>query len=96
MGVRETKPFGVRMPEEIKAELSRQAAINGRSLNQEIVARLKSSLGQVVAISPNGYTVQSPGAGAYGEIMTDADRQLLGIFRKLSPEKQLALLSLLR
>lgn len=97
MGVRETKPFGVRMSEDIKEALSREAKINGRSLNQEIVARLKVSLsGSGTAAPGSGYTLQSPKIGGYTSDLNEAERQMLVTFRKFTPEKQLALLSLFR
>lgn len=36
-------PFGLRMPAELKEWLLQRAAENGRSLNSEIVQRLKES-----------------------------------------------------
>lgn len=36
-------PFGVRMPPDLKQWLGHQAEKNGRSLNSEIVQRLKES-----------------------------------------------------
>ena len=37
-------PFGVRMPPQLKEQLTNQAATNFRSLNSEVVARLEQSL----------------------------------------------------
>ncbi len=96
MGIRETAPFGVRMPDELKEALQREAKINGRSLNQEIVARLRSSLEQPVRVPTNGYTVHQGGQQGYSEGMSDAERQMVAVFRRMPPEKQLALLSLFK
>lgn len=41
---RDIAPFGVRMPNEIKEQLTQKAYENKRSLNAEIVARLTDSL----------------------------------------------------
>lgn len=84
--------FHVRMPEEVKQRLEKQAKINGRSLNSEIVDRLKSSLAKVTG-GPPKVGQESP---AYAVQLPDIERQLLTYFRDLAPEKQLALLSLLK
>jgi hypothetical protein len=36
--------YALRLPPDLKADLERKAAANERSLNREIVARLKASL----------------------------------------------------
>ncbi len=43
---RNIAPFGVRMPEELKAALSAKAEENKRSLNAEVVARLEETIKQ--------------------------------------------------
>ncbi len=40
---RDINPFGLRMPVELRAQITNAAADNGRSLNSEIVARLQES-----------------------------------------------------
>jgi plasmid stability protein len=90
--MREIAPFGVRMPPELKARLLAEALRNGRSMNTEVVARLAASLSDQeprAAMEPaaNGYLESS---------LSPADRDMLVIFRRLSTEKQLALLSLFR
>lgn len=40
---RNIKPIGVRIPEELRAQLREQAANNHRSLNAEIITRLEQS-----------------------------------------------------
>lgn len=41
---RSIAPFGIRMPEELKQQLTEQAKKNHRSLNSELVMRLEESL----------------------------------------------------
>lgn len=93
--VRDINPFGVRMPAELKERIDREARINGRSLNTEIITRLKGSL-EVSGKSPrNAYTAEQR-QGAYAQELNDIERQLLSIFRRLPVDKQLALLSLFK
>lgn len=40
---RSIAPFGLRMPDDLKEWLKEQAALNRRSLNSEILARLEES-----------------------------------------------------
>ena len=94
MGMRETAPFGVRMPEELKGALAREAKIHGRSLNSEIVHRLRASLGEGES-GGGSYTLREDRKTGYDDSITDAERRLLVVFRSLEPEKQLALLALL-
>lgn len=95
--VRNINPFGLRMQPELKETLDREAKINGRSLNAEIVARLQLSLDNQVT-AKNGYTTDQHAASNYtAEVapeITYIERRLLDVFRRLPPEKQLALLSL--
>lgn len=86
-------PFGLRMQTELKEKLEREAKINGRSLNAEIVSRLQLSVDNQ-ATTRNGYTSAQPAATGYTPEITDIERQLLNIFRRMPVEKQLALLSL--
>lgn len=41
---RDITPFGLRMPTELKAQIDAAAAASGRSINAEIIARLRASL----------------------------------------------------
>lgn len=84
---------GVRMPPELKARLQNAADLNGRSLNMEIVQRLSASLQEaypdapmVVNETPRDYTVP----------LTDLEKSLLAVFRRLPVDKQLALISLFK
>ena len=87
---REINPFGLRMPVEVRELVKREAKLNGRSLNAEIVARLRASVDP-----PRSRSGSRPAAQARDIwVLTDAERAMLNVFRKLPPEKQLALLSL--
>lgn len=92
--VRDINPFGLRMQAGLKEALDREAKINCRSLNSEIVDRLKNSL---EGYARPGYKVAEGARPEYhGQPLTDIERALLSVFRKLPPEKQLALLSLFK
>jgi hypothetical protein len=80
------------MPADLKDRLDREAKIAGRSLNTEIVMRLSSSLE-----TPSGqkHTLKSPVA-AYAPELSDIERQMLSLFKRMSVEKQLALVSLFK
>lgn len=88
--VRDIAPFGLRMQMELKEKLDREAKINGRSLNSEIVDRLRRS------ISGTGHSAVGQESPPYQIEMTELERSLLSTLKKLTPEKQLALLSLLK
>lgn len=89
----------LRLPSELKAELARAAAIHGQKLNSEVIERLEKSCKappllysstphQVGGVAANEKDPEGPLSGT--------DQAMLEIFRKLPPEKQLALLSLFR
>jgi hypothetical protein len=100
---RDVQPTVLRLHPDVRAALVRLATINGRSLSKEIALRLDASL---KADSPPSYTAPStatvlttlhePGAQTKGpaDPLSEIDRAMLAIFRRLSVEKQLALLSL--
>lgn len=96
MKVRDIAPFGVRMPSELKELLEREAKINSRSLNSEIVDRLKKGLDRQAMASAGNHMAAEPAPTDYANVLNDIERQFLGIFRRLPAEKQLALLSLFR
>lgn len=105
---RDVSPTGVRLPPELRQQLQREAAVHGRSLSQEITQRLIESLRvQNNQRKPS----QAPGARqagdapamacepppSYGaEPFTDQQRMLLAAFSSMAPDKQLALLTMLR
>ena len=41
---RDITPFGLRMPTELKSQIDAAAAASGRSINAEIIGRLRASL----------------------------------------------------
>lgn len=87
---REINPFGLRMPTEVRNLVAREAKLNGRSLNAEILARLRASMDPPRRRSGSRPAAQTRDA----LVLTDAERAMLAVFRKFSPEKQLAFLSL--
>ena len=93
--VRDINPFGIRMPADLKEKLTREAKINGRSLNSELVDRLDKSLRYPADNAKSDYSAQQAYSQNYGLELSEAERQLIAIFRKMSPDKQLALLALL-
>lgn len=86
----------LRLPSELKAELMRAAAMNGRKVTTEVIERLQKSRttppygidNRATRIHTNDNGPDSPLSGF--------DQAILDVFRRLPPEKQLALLSLLR
>ena len=85
-------PFGLRMQDDLKDALIREAKFNGRSLNAEIVDRLRKSIEPPIRTEV-GHKIEQE-ISSYTPDITDIERKLLTVFRRLSPEKQLALLSL--
>lgn len=100
----------VRMSLDLKGRLQREAFINGRKLTGEINQRLEASLkadaapapaappaGPASYNTPNTPTVLHT-ANEKGPVvpLSGFDQAILESFRRLTPEKQLALLSLLR
>jgi hypothetical protein len=90
--VRDLPPTAVRLPPEVRHALAREAAINGRTLHGEIVQRLRNSLAQ----EPGSKQAINEGRPAYAQELSDSERALLTVFKRMSPEKQLALLSLFK
>lgn len=84
---------GIRIPPELKDRLQNIASLNGRSLNSEITHRLNASFG---APEQAEYKVRDLKNPDYLPALSDADRQILAVFRRLPVEKQLALLSLFK
>lgn len=93
--------FGLRMPPALKTTLERESKISGRSLNTEIIYRLEMSLQKTIDASIESsiesfrqYRLESPSPEPYMAI-SEIERQLLGMFKRLTPDKQLGLLALL-
>lgn len=91
MLIRDMQSTHVRMPSRLKQDIDFHAKSNNRSLNAEIVQRLQDSL---TARQDHG-TKQAPISPYSGELPM-IEQQLLNIFRRLTPEKQLALISLFK
>lgn len=94
--MRDIAPTGVRLPPGLRDALVREAAINGRSLNAEILLRLSTSLSEVRVPHRSGPAVLRDQAGSYAAELPEVHRQLLAVFNALTPDRQLALLTLLR
>jgi hypothetical protein len=88
----------VRMSLDLKGRLQREAFINGRKLTGEINVRLEASLkGHKAGDSDTPqYIVSETSTNGPEGPLSGTDQAMLEIFRKLPPEKQLALLSLFR
>jgi len=95
---RDIAPFGLRMPQELKDRLVKAMHIAGRrSLNEEINVRLRASLDAPPPYAAMTNGMAEPNQGSSNTVrLTDHERQLLTEFKRLSVEKQLAMLSLLK
>lgn len=96
---RDIPPTGIRLPADLREQLERECAINGTSLSSEIVRRLRSTFPQVVttgvAVSPTG-AVTPLRQEVQPAALSPSQRSLLQLFSQLPPEKQLALLTLIK
>lgn len=94
------------MPEETRIAIERAAYVAGRTVTAEINLRLKASLQAdtlpatytqasaataLTTLHETGAQTKSP-----ADLLTELDRAMLGVFRRMPPEKQLALLSLFK
>jgi hypothetical protein len=98
MKARDIPPTTLRLDPELRDELMRQATINGRSLSKEIELRLRDSLaaaGRAYTSAPPVRAEEAP-PKAQRAALSDHQRQLLSLFDTLTPDRQLALLTLLR
>lgn len=97
--VRDISPTGIRLPPDLRDYLVRLATINGRSLGQEITARLTESRNAEVHGRARGgahRAEEPPPRGTVRADLSDLHRQLLSSFDTLTPDRQLALLTLLK
>lgn len=96
--VSDIAPTTLRLQPELRDELAREARINNRSLTQEINSRLQRSLLRGDAhVAQMGLSREPEKLGAYGPVaLPDDKRMLLSLFDALGPDKQLALLTLLK
>ena len=94
-------PTGVRLPPELRDQLMREAAVNNRSLSQEITQRLKASfpkpaLKELRDQAAHGVSEPLRHSAYVTALNTAAVDEVSRLMRQLSPEKQLALLTLLK
>lgn len=90
---RDLPAYKLRMPQDLRQQLEKEASISGRTLHTEIIARLKASLAPTRRRASYALTEPpSPEYIAHG----DTERALLAVLKRLGPEKQLALLSLFK
>lgn len=85
------------MPPELKDRLERECAISGRSMNAEIIARLRASLDAPPPYAAMTNGIAEPSERSSNTVqLTDHERQILAEFKRMTVDKQLALLSLLK
>lgn len=90
--VSDIAPTTLRLPPSLRTALQREAAINGRSLSQEITTRLLESVQPAHGTATVLHTGEAVPAAPPP---SDAQRRLVVLFNALSPEQQLALLTLI-
>jgi hypothetical protein len=91
----------IRLPTELKDRLQRAAFMNDRKISAEVNLRLRNSLladesVSARSLSGSGPTVVNEQRAAYLAGLNEAERALLDLIRAMSPEKQGALLTVLR
>lgn len=101
--VSDLSPTTLRLQPDLLDRLKREAAMNNRSLSQEAEYRLRHSFHYAAAPAASPVpTGEGPGtltdvSLAHAEqLLTEAQRRLLSLFDAMPPEKQLALLTVLR
>lgn len=82
----------IRLPSELKAELMKAAALNGRRITTEINIRLKASLNTPQPSNAPLVTVLHTGDATHNGL----EQAMLKAFQALPVEKQLSLLTLLK
>jgi hypothetical protein len=88
----------VRLPVELKAQLQREAFSQNRSLTAEVVRRLTESFNRTPAEAQPQQAAHrvEQSRTAHGGKLSDTEAAMLAVFKKMPPEKQLALLSLFK
>lgn len=89
----------LRLPSELKAELMRAAAINKRKVTTEVIERLQNSRMPpklVYSATPREGAAHHANDNGPAHALSGIDQAMLEVFRRMPPEKQLALLSLFR
>lgn len=92
MKVSDIAPTTLRLPPEVRDHLVREANISNRSLSQEITWRLQCSLAPQATAQAREPEAAAPGYQG----LADEQRLLLSLYGALAPDKQLALITLLR
>ncbi len=93
------QPTVLRLHPDLRHRLMRDAKAHGRSLSKEIEMLLREALdahdrpGLVGTAEPKAAWPQTD---LIGVRLSDTEAAVVNVFRKMPPEKQLALLSLLR
>lgn len=91
----------IRLPTELKDRLQRAAFVNDRKISAEVNLRLRNSFlledsSQVRAPSSGQPAAVNEQRAAYLAGLNEAERALLDLIRAMSPEKQGALLTVLK
>lgn len=88
---RDAPGYLLRMPPEMRDELKREALIKDRSMNTVILRRLQESFGH----EKKGHRVEQPDRTDY-YTMSEMERTLFALLKRLPMEKQVALMTLLK
>lgn len=94
--VRDIAPTGIRLPPELRDALVREAGINRRTISGEVIHRLRQSFDVRHVTTTVGTGEAAAGYARQTDPLSDAQRVLLRLFDAMSPEKQLALLTVLK
>lgn len=96
-GATEVEKFVVRLPYGMRARIAEVSRLSHRSMNSEIVARLEDSLaGQTRVAEPQpDYRATRPMQSVPRPTGVDQEGQLISCFRRLSRERQRALIKFL-
>lgn len=89
--MRDIAPFGLRITKDLRGLLENAARTNRRSLNGEILVRLRHSFD-----SDGQSSSEADGTLFPEKLHSDTERAILERYRAMPPDKQLALLTLLR
>lgn len=94
---RDIAPTGVRLPPDLRDAIAREAHVSGRSLSAEMLACLRARYlpAAAAASAAQPYRVAEPAARDPVPPLGESQRLLLARFGRLSPERQLAMLTFL-
>lgn len=98
--IRDISPTAIRLHPQLREKLAREAAINNRSLHAEMLLALTAWVEPAqqgnAGVNTQKAHVTGENQPAWPPQQSDAERALISLFNRMSPEKQLALLSLLK